>query len=280
MGNHFIPKYYLKGFANDDERDYIHCYVRLENRHFRSNLVKIAQENNLYSDTTEDILTRTIEQPCIPIFEKICAKEPLEPIERLFLTDYIIIMKFRTPAQRDSTLERIDEESEPYTENLKNWLHTIAISKTPLSEKANCFLEQIGRKKLQDIVDPKQVWEFTLNPEKYPQTRKAIFSMYWHFFVHRDRVFLTCDNPFFYFKEIGLAHNQTEITFPISSNIALLATWQQRGHSLYSNPTDSTIRQINKRTVANASKFIFSHDYVDWKLKLANKPCIEFQKLL
>jgi hypothetical protein len=189
-------------------------------------------------------------------------------------------MMFRTPEQRDSTLNKIDEESEPYVLGLRDWLQTIANSSSPLSKKASSFLEQIGRRRLQDIVDPQETWEGMLNPEKYPKTRQAVFSMHWHFFVHRDRVFLTCDNPCFFFRSLGLAHRDAEVTFPISSNIALLATWKQRTQNAYSAPKDSTVQQINRRSVANASRLVFSHDFVDWKFRLANKQHIAVHKLL
>jgi hypothetical protein len=82
--------------------------------------------------------------------------------------------------------------------------------------------------------------------------------MTWTFLTFDDRpAFLTCDNPVFYFTSIGIGNPDSEITFPISSTLTLLATWRGDLTQDYLKTTEQVVREVNRRTAHNATKYIF-----------------------
>jgi len=119
---------------------------------------------------------------------------------------------------------------------------------------------------------PKDFWLELIPPERTPNTVEAISKMTWLFLTYEKfPVFLTCDNPVFYFQGMGIGKPESEITFPISSNIVLWATWRsdiQEGYSLIKN---QAIKEINRRTATNATRFIYHLKDEDWIPRFINK---------
>ena len=62
MGYHYIPRYYLKGFTEVDDSEFIWAYEKGTQNFFRTNIRNVAQETRFYSDETESYLTDAIEK--------------------------------------------------------------------------------------------------------------------------------------------------------------------------------------------------------------------------
>jgi len=114
---------------------------------------------------------------------------------------------------------------------------------------------------------PKEVWLSTIPPERSPRLVAAIRGMTWRFLTFDGQpAFLTSDNPVFYFAGIGLAKPESEITFPISSHITLWATWRQDLLEGYFPTTERVVKEINRRTASNATRYVFHCADEDWIL--------------
>src|SRR5208337_5037438 len=78
------------------------------------------------------------------------------------------------------------------------------------------------------IDPPEKIWESNIPPNTTPQVIEAIRNMTWCFLMFSGPpAFLTSDNPVFFFESIGLGNPISELTFPISSSIALWASWRK-----------------------------------------------------
>ena len=69
--------------------------------------------------------------------------------------------------------------------------------------------------------------------------------------------YVTSDNPVFFSEGFGLRHTDFNFTFPLSSSLALYGTWRNdlpAGHRIASA---ALVGQINKRTIANATNWVF-----------------------
>jgi hypothetical protein len=105
---------------------------------------------------------------------------------------------------------------------------------------------------------PKEIWLDLIHPETAPQSVAAMAQMMWRFlYVDREIGFVTCDNPVFFFEGIGIGHQQSELSFPISSRIALHASWRTDIPEGYFPVSKEGVREINRRTVNNATRYIF-----------------------
>jgi uncharacterized protein DUF4238 len=79
--------------------------------------------------------------------------------------------------------------------------------------------------------------------------------MTWQFLTcGSGQVFLTCDNPVFYFEEIGIGKPYSEVTVPLSSQIALWANWRQDLKEGFVPTTSQAVKEINRRTVTRAAR--------------------------
>ena len=83
---------------------------------------------------------------------------------------------------------------------------------------------------------------------------------------------MTCDNPVFFFRGTGGVGNpESEITFPISCHITLLATWRSNLHQDYVPVTQHIVKEINRRTTINATRYVYSGYDKEWVLPFVKK---------
>jgi Protein of unknown function (DUF4238) len=99
-----------------------------------------------------------------------------------------------------------------------------------------------------------------------------IYSMNWQFLVARDGMeFVTSDKPGFFFEEFGLNKPYSEITFPISTDIALAAYWHTELGEGFFPATDAAVEEINWRTASAATCYVFASCKAKWILEAFNK---------
>ena len=103
--------------------------------------------------------------------------------------------------------------------------------------------------------------------------------MKWAFLeTTNDEYFLTSDNPLYYmdpsyklgsFYGVGLMNKKLEVTFPLSRNLALLATWE--GLTGYHQANSSIRKIINWRTIISAQNFVISPENTSELSELVHK---------
>ena len=85
------------------------------------------------------------------------------------------------------------------------------------------------------------------------------------------QLFITSDNPAVYirYEGYGLGGKEAELAFPISPNVALHGS-RNRLHPNFSHvkSRQKVVREINKRLVSQATRFVFTHDKASWLSKL------------
>lgn len=82
--HHYLPKHYLKGFAEAPIFDKIWVYEKGKQKTFCTNLLNAGMENHYYTDITpegvkdtntcENWLAEEIESPAVPVIDKIQKK--------------------------------------------------------------------------------------------------------------------------------------------------------------------------------------------------------------
>jgi hypothetical protein len=101
----------------------------------------------------------------------------------------------------------------------------------------------------------------------------AIRRMTWRVIdIPRDHFLLTTDNPVFFFDGYGLASEKSELTFPISSDRALLGSFQGApGRTLLLKAKPGLVKEINRRLASGAERFLFTSRRASWIETLALK---------
>jgi hypothetical protein len=258
MGYHYIPKFYLKGFVESGSPDVIFRYEKGKTHILRTTLNNVAQETGFYTDDTEAYLSEEVEGPANAVISKMRLQESLSQDDRQMLAQYIVVLFKRVPNGRERTKKLFEEMKGPYFKAIDLDLQKL-IDLYP--EKAPNLITK--RMELQRIISenritPDPIWERNLPAVLTPSVLDAIPRMTWQFFrASPPEYFVTSDNPVFFFASLGVGNPQSELTFPISSEIALWATWRRDLKEQYVQVRRQAVLEVNRRMVSGATKYVF-----------------------
>jgi len=266
MGTHYIPQYYLKGFT-EPESNSLWTYEKGSGRKFRTQIKNLATITNFYPPHVESSLANETERPANKVIDKIRNRDQIDKDEKKILAEYMAVMWKRVPTAK----ERLKRMAPDVTQKLSN-KYDQELNMIATQEPHNAELIEKRRTEFKEILNryskdpPEEVWLETIDPKKTPLMVEAMASMVWTFLTFDDKPnFLTCDNPVFIFSDIGVAKQESELSFPLSSNISLWATWKESSQQDYiRSTTAAAVKEINRRTAANASKYIFSGSNEHW----------------
>lgn len=284
MRQHYIPQYYLNGFS--DSSGNVWVYEKGSHRVFCAGTKRIANETDYYSDELETYLADKVENPANKVIRKIRERKAIAIEDKITLSKYMIVMLKRVPQGKKHAEEKSPAILEKTLDSLEQEL-TNLISQHP--DKPHLKQRQEEAKNLRrriekdsEFVDElfKDTWLKNLPPHMTPESVKALSLMTWQFLTFdKESAFLTSDNPVFYFSNIGIGNKNSEVTFPISNNIVLWATWRQDLNEGYFRTKETGTHQINRRTVSTATRYIYHSENADWVIKLANKTKHNIRKL-
>lgn len=273
MGDHYIPRFYLKGFEDPSRTDFIWVYFR-DKPLLHTSIKNIAQENNYYSREIEQRLANEVEEPANQVIRKIREKQDISQEEKLILAKYMIVMWKRVPERKAWIKDKTPEIMNPVFENVNRQLTQL---KDKHPEKVDLFEEQI--QELQNIKENNteelihNVWLDNILPDKTSESIETLRRMTWRFMLAGgEQYFITSDNPLFFFSWIGIGNEKSEVTFPISKSIALWATWRvDIGEGFYPIRRYA-LNEINRRTVSNITESLYSPYSAEWIKIIASKP--------
>ncbi len=281
MGDHYIPKYYLQGFTSPKD-GMIWVYEKNGDLKFQSQVVNVANENNYYEPEVEKYLANQIEGPANAVIKKIRERKSINKSDKEKLAIYMIVMYKRVP----QSIIRMNEMAPGIAEKMKNqWDQDIdeLIKEEP--EKAEFYNSR--REELHANLDkysknpPKDFWLSLIPPDRTPNIVMALKQMNWCFLTWDEYpTFLTCDNPVFHFPWMGIGKSESEVTFPISSNIVLLANWRTNIKETYYETNEKAIREINQRTAFNTTRFAYHARDEYWIPKFICKKKTNFNLLV
>lgn len=269
MGNHYVPKYYLKGFAQNDR---IWVYDRNAKREFLSQPKVVAHETAMYPGEVEKYLENKVEGPAKSAIEKVRHCEAISEDDRILLANYIINLWKRVPEARNRTKKRMPEVTSLLKDEFRQSFHKILEDDPSLDDQVRTRQEEVERIIAEYEKDPPpEIWFHVLKNESTPRVVDSLLSMEWRFLHTKDIQFLTCDNPVFIFESVGVGNHNSELTIPFSSDVALWANRRKDIASGYLNATSVTVKEINRRTAHNATRFVYSIRNESWILPFVCK---------
>lgn len=267
MGDHYVPQFYLKGFSRSDGKQ-IWVYDKKEGNKFQTQVKSIANITGFYSREVEKYLANTVEGPANEAIRKIREREQINSKDKEVLAEYMTVMMKRVPKGKTRLDEMAPSISKKLYGELSEELAQIALIKP---EKRD--IAQRRTKEIEEILDrfsknpPPEIWLDNIPHERSPKVVAGLRGMIWRFLVaSSDSSFLTSDNPFFFFQSIGIGKPYSEVIFPISSSILLWATWETNLPEGYIPATSQAVKEMNRRTVRNATRYLFKKKDEGWVL--------------
>lgn len=280
MGHHYVPQYYLKGFSESDD-DLLWVYEKGIGCRFNAKIKNIGNITKFYSPKVEQYLANTIEEPANKILEKIRKRHKISEDDKKIFAEYVAVMWKRVPRGKERLKKIAPKVSQKLSKELNRDLDIIAsqgLTKTSLIKKSRVKIKEILDKYAKN--PPKEIWLNNILFKRNPRIIAAVRAMNWTFLTFDEKpVFLTCDNPVFYFTDIGIGNPESEITFPISSKITLWATWRNDLPQDYIQTTKQVVKEINRRTAHNASRYIFHGRDEHWIESFIKKHSWQLHKL-
>jgi hypothetical protein len=99
MGDHYVPRYYLKGFSLEGKR--IWAFDKEEKRAFATQVKSIANETGFYSSTVEQDLANQIEGPANQVLRAIRSRLAISQSDKRVLSAYMVCMLKRVPHTKE-----------------------------------------------------------------------------------------------------------------------------------------------------------------------------------
>jgi hypothetical protein len=282
MGQHYIPQYYLNGFSDPFNPTHIWVYEKGTQRIFCTTTENVAKENRRWPEAVEQHLANRIEGPARPVLDKMRDRQPITANDKQAFSDYMVIMVKRVPAGLERMRANFPATRERVFAQLNAEILRL-IQKDP--SRKNIFQQLLlglpALKAKYENEFPVEVWHNTLNLDSVPRVRAMLPAMTWTFLTSdKKQPFLTSDNPFFFFEELGIGRPESQITFPISSGVALRATWRKDLTEGYVQAKDADIRKINRRTASAATRWVYCSQKAQWVVTLVNKKNLRRSKLI
>ena len=281
MGQHYLPKYCLDGFTDSPTSSNIWVYEKGSNQIFKRPIKTVASENKRWPKSTEKYLANQVEEPANPVLDKIRNRQPITQGDKDVLSAYMVVMLQRVPRGLERTKANAPAVLGQIFADLNKEILRL-IEENP-SEK------DVLQKRLQELPSlkskyenefPMEVWYDALTPDSLPRLRAILPAMRWVFLTSDKRQpFLTNDNPVFFFESLGIGKPESEITFPISSTVALWATWRTNLVEGYTAAKDTIVREINRRTASAATRYVYYSKEAQWVVSLINKRTLKLHRM-
>ncbi len=266
MGDHFLPRFYLKAFAKPRE---VCLWVYEKGKKPKSlPICKIANENELYGDI-EPWLANEVEAPANDVISKIRNYEPISKIEKSILSAYIYVMYKRVP----SGYRRYCNQAPFISQWLMGELEKVLGPNHPRLLEAKSICERMEKN------PSREVWQNAVKM-KGERSVTGLSEMTWTFVAcKRPDFFIVGDNPVFFHSRLGINKPESDLTFPLSSQLCFLATWWQGKDLEYVEADSWFIKEMNRRAAHSALRFLYSGEERPWISKLLNNKHHEINKI-
>jgi len=234
-----------------------------------------AQSPQYYDQNVEDGLARGIEGPANAVIDKVCRQEALNNAERTQLSMYLLTMATRGPRQRRKALEEVAPKA------LEATIKEIEAQIQKVIDESGGDQRAIARMKELHAVretfaktPPKNIVDLIRIPFWSEQTVLCVHNMVWRIVPAPPETFyLTCDTPTHLSEWAGVGTPQSELTFPISMDLALIGSHTGQPATIEHVPAqEGLVTEVNRRMVNCTERFIFSHIKEDWIAELADNP--------
>jgi hypothetical protein len=280
MGQHYLPQYYLKGFCAASGRS-ICVYDKKQIRKFQTQVKSIANVCEFYPPELEEYLAEEIEGPANQVLEKIRNRKHLTSVERVVLSRYIAVLWKRVPEGKVRLKNRVPAIAADLAKSLHRELDE-AVAKNPtkgeLASRRKGEIDEILRKF--SVEPPSNIWHKVIPAESTPIMVSAIATMTWVFFTFdEDAVFLTSDNPVFFFAGLGIGNPDSELSFPISSHVTLWATREPAVPEGYFPTTKPIVREMNRRIASITTRYAFHSKDEHWILPFLSKKSWDLNRI-
>lgn len=283
MGKHYVPRRHLSRFEIPDEPGFVWMFDKKTGQFTKPAISRAAQEADFYDPDVETALAEVVELPSNNIIDKLLRREALDNAERSRLALYMLHMATRGPRQRKKSLEHVPDALASVISDARQQLNM-------LSQQDGVNVDLV-RARLEELNAIEAKWagtipEFALELVRTPfwseATAECVLNMHWHVVPATESTFfVTSDTPTHIFEGHGVGTPQSELTFTISRLFALIGEHKRSfGTTHHHNNRPAIVKEINRRIISHAERFVFSPFKADWIATVASKRELRLNTIL
>ncbi|MGD2103252.1 MAG: DUF4238 domain-containing protein, partial [Acidimicrobiia bacterium] len=223
MLNHYVPRFYLRGFSCEGAADQLWVYDKEAQRFFRAGVGRVGAAHGFYDDDVEAELNERVEAPGNSVIQALRDRQTISLDQKARLALYIGVLMMRVPEKRRRAFDRIPEAVDQTITQVYREIQALGDEgRAPADLVARRLDEVEGCREKFKEQPPRGLIEQIRSPWPTPKVVNAVFSMRWRFGVASGpSFFVTSDNPVFFFRSFGVGRVESELTFPISSELVL-----------------------------------------------------------
>ena len=271
---HQIPRQYLRQFAPPNDPDKIWWFDLQERESKLLPIESVAQEKHFYTLDYERWLNEHIEGPAWALLDQLRRGQQVSIDDRRKVAGFVYSMIYRGSRYSESSnLKRIIRELGP--ESTANLRKDIEMDPEISEERRRRLLDEFdGPGTLTYYREPSEELARIVRSQSISAPVVALLlDMNWRVVTIKpgspDR-FITSNNPVFFHRGYGLKHQHGEMSFPLSSHVALHAGWQGRTRELiFVEGRPSIVREVNRRTFSESDRFLFCDSKAEWIWKMS-----------
>lgn len=273
MGQHYVPRHYLRGFEVPDQPGMIWTYDKTAKTSRCLPIKSVAQESGYYEEADETALANQIEGPALHSLVALRRQERVDDDGRIRLAIYVASLMTRVPRRRAKGLELLPEALQStvskYREILNQWADSPKVD-TSLVAQWLTEIEMIERKFAVD--PPPEVMNQIRSP--WPSLRyvRVIDAMTWRIIGSDSVNFVTSDNPAYFFEAYGIGTPEAEVCCPLAPDVALHMSRQGEPRGLrFVRGRKYLVKEINRRVATGAERFVFGAEAAPWLKGVCDK---------
>lgn len=296
--HHFVPVFYLEGFREPYDPNLIWVYDKETGKVFSQTPDNVGYEKHYHtvaaadgskdSNTIEDYLAEVWEGPVAGILKEIVGGSLPSPEKRQFFACFMGLSFTRVPNHRmnlENAFAHVAKHLATFT--AKNPAH--------FANTVQNYEKHMGQK-LTD--DPEYLRQFILKGEYALETCPEVYlkmfiahgielglvieRMHWIILCATDQFkFLTSDNPLFFtdprrdaqspYRGVGLMNATVEVTFPLSRELALFASWNRSHPEGFLQANNNLVKRVNRGTALSAQRFVYASERSDALARMVSK---------
>ena len=284
LGQHFVPQHYLRHFAVKGKPKLIWVYDK-EIECFKELPIKnVAQAPRFYFEEDESALSEQVEGPALKPIETLRSGRGVSQDERRIVAKYLQAMLYRVPRMRIRILRTLKRDFHSMVARLEHKYQPFMQDPNSPRELVSEFTKAFERLKQYDVENIPADFKKELLQRQWMSRRvvELLCLMTWRIIESASpNSFLTSDNPVYYFEWLGFGDPAVEVSVPLSSSVSLHASYRGAPlETLFIQANPSMVKEINRRTVSGAERFLFFHQDAEWVGKLAKKSRLSLNRIL
>ena len=269
MGQHKVPQEYLRHFECPFEPGLIWMYDKKSDRFRKLPIKNVAQASNFYFPDDERMLNEKIEAPAHAPLNKVRRGEEIPAGDRQSVALYLASTAIRGNRAREEKRKILDRDG-------------IGMIATAIRDQNPVWPErEIKQLAERHFLDLRSDREDIVRHQWLPQEMAACMeAMHWTVLMMNSKMLVTADHPLWFTERDGVQKPKGEVVMPLAPNAALILNWsgcERRTRYIRETPGDSAhfrriAKEVNRRMVFQAERFLFSHERWPWLREMATNP--------